>query len=159
MIFKLLMVFSESLIKEMGFEILRAKDVVCSLRCLQNEFMQHSRTKKEKDVVIPGACSSGPHTQLQFPSCSGPPVLGPAPRPPVLGRPERAHARSCLQCLAGCRGWAGLSGDCGTVPPSDGSPRLLFGPLASNEERVGRDGRGCGCAGTALQARARGRGR
>ena len=116
-IFKLLMVFSESLIKEMGFEILRAKGVACSLRCLQNEFMQHSRTKKEKDVVIPGACSSGPHTQLQFPSCSGPPVLGSAPRPPVLGRPERAHARSSLQCLAGCRGWAGLSGGCGTVPP------------------------------------------
>lgn len=45
----------------------------------------------------------------------------------------------------------------GTVPPSDRSPRLLFGPLTSNEERAGRKGRGCGGAGPARRARGRGR--
>lgn len=44
----------------------------------------------------------------------------------------------------------------GTVPPSDRSPRLLFGPLTSNEERAGRKGRGCGGAGPARGAGGRG---
>lgn len=41
------------------------------------------------------------------------------------------------------------------MPPSNRSPRLLFGPLTSNEEPAGRGGRGCGSAGTARGARGR----
>lgn len=129
---------------------------------LQNEFVQHSKTTTQQDqerkaFVFSDKGSSGPHTQLQFPSCSGPPTLGPAPCPPVPLRPGRAHARSPLRHFAGCRDWAGLSGARGTVTPSDRSPRFLFRPLTSNEERAGRKGRGCGAAGTARRARGRGR--
>lgn len=52
------------------------------------------------------------------------------------------------------RGWAGLPALVGRFRPPT-APLLLFGPLTSNEEQAGREGRGCGGAGKARRARGR----
>lgn len=68
----------------------------------------------------------------------------------------RAHARIHLRQLEGGRvgrgSWRSQDGSAlRTFPP------LLFGPLTSNEEQAGREGRGCGGVGRARQARGRDR--
>lgn len=120
--------------------------------CFQSEFVQHSVTQKENGLFSPVHAAQTPtlnyNTHL-------PPGL--AHFAPLVSPRRAAHARSPLRPLADCRAWAGLLGAPGTVPPSDRSPGLFFGPLTSNEERAGRGGRGCGGAGTARRARGRGR--
>lgn len=78
----------------------------------------------------------------------------PRPSPIVLLRPGRTHARIPRRQPAGGRGWAGLPELAGRFRPPN-VPPLLFGPLTSNEEQAGREGRGCSGVGRARQARAR----
>lgn len=136
----------------MVFEVLRARGIVCSPSASRVSscntagprrkgvcFLQCTQLRLQHSTTIPIFLRAS-HVWL----------LGPAATP-------AAHARNPFRHLADCRGWAGLLDARGTVPPSDRSPRLLFGPLTSNEERAGREGRGCGGAGTARRARGRGR--
>ena len=117
---------------------------------------QHSGTKSEKRLFSRMQAAQDPTPNYNSRRAPGLPRSAPPLARQQL-RAGRAHERSPLRHLTGCRDWAGLSGARGTVPPSDRSPGLLFGPLTSNEERAGRKGRGCGGAGTARRARGRGR--
>lgn len=99
------------------------------------------------------ARSFGPNARLQFPCRSGPPT---GPRPSPAG-PAATPASACALALrppAGRADGAGLPEFAGPFRPPT-VPPLLFGPLASNEEQAGREGRGCGCASTARWTRGR----
>lgn len=68
-------------------------------------------------------------------------------------RPAQARRTLAVSALQTPGGAAGARG---TAPPSSCSPDFS-GRLTSNEERAGREGEGCGGAGTARRARGGGR--
>lgn len=116
------------------------------------ELVRDNRTAKEKHLFSQMNAAEAPTPNYNSRRAPGLPHWGPTP---CCDPSERMRAASSAASRSAETG-RGSQALVGTVPPSDRSPRFLFGPLTSNEERAGRKGRGCGGAGPARRAGGRG---